>query len=142
MSGYDGFFGHIPERAANVTCKAGMHGLAMALAREFGKDGITANTIAVGGIKTTRPANRHANEELVRRATERLAVSDFGECENIEEACIYLAGDSGRFVTGTALHVNVRRVYDLNKIALTPRKRLVLTLCIRRNGNLGRFERT
>ena len=106
MSGYDGFFGHIPERAANVTCKAGMHGLAMALAREFGKDGITANTIAVGGIKTTRAANQHSNDELIRLATERLAVSEFGECEDIAEACVYLAGDSGRFVTGTALHIN------------------------------------
>lgn len=48
----------------------------MALVREFGKDFITANTIAVGGIKTTRAANQHANEELVRLATERLAVTN------------------------------------------------------------------
>ena len=142
MSGYGDFFGYVPERVTNLTCKAGISGLTMALARKFGKDSITANTIGVRGIKTTCAANQHANEELVRLATERLAVSDFGDCENIEEACIYLAGDSGRFVTGTALHVNVRRVDDLNKIALTPRKRLVLTLCIRRNANLGRFERT
>ena len=106
MSGYDGFFGHIPERAANVTCKAGMHGLAMALAREFGKDGITANTIAVGGIQTTRAEDQHVNEELLRLATDRLAVTEFGECNDIAEACLYLAGDSGRFVTGTAMHVN------------------------------------
>ena len=106
MSDYDGFFGHIPERAANVTCKAGMHGLTMALAREFGKDGITANTIAVGGIKTTRAANQHSNDELIRLATKHLAVNEFGECEDIAEACVYLAGDSGRFVTGIALHIN------------------------------------
>jgi len=89
-----------------MMCKAKMQCLAMPLAHEFCKDGITANTIAVGGIKITRAVNQHANEELVRLATERLAVSEFGECEDIAEACVYLAGDSGHFVTGTALHVN------------------------------------
>jgi NAD(P)-dependent dehydrogenase (short-subunit alcohol dehydrogenase family) len=106
MSGNDGFFGHMPSRAADVMCKAKMQGLAMPLAHEFCKDGITANTIAVGGIKITRAVNQPANEELIRLATERLAVSNFGECEDIAEACVYLACDSRLFVKGGALRVN------------------------------------
>lgn len=106
MSGYDGFFAHITERAANITCKAGMHGLAKALAREYGEFGITSNSIAIGTIDTIRAPDQHASEELKRKALERLAVEDFGTCEDVAEACLYLAGKSGRFVTGSALHVN------------------------------------
>lgn len=36
ISGADGFQGHVRLRAANITAKQGMHGLAKAIAREFG----------------------------------------------------------------------------------------------------------
>ena len=42
ISGFDGFWGQVTERAHNITAKAGLHGLSKALAREFGPDGITA----------------------------------------------------------------------------------------------------
>src|SRR5262245_26101593 len=44
VSGFDGFWGQVTHRAHNIAAKAGLHGLAKALAREFGGDGITANT--------------------------------------------------------------------------------------------------
>ena len=106
MSGYDGFFGHMEERAVNVTCKAGMHGLAKAIAREYGKQGVTANTIAVGAIQTTRAPDQHVSQSLIERAQMRLATIEFGEPIDVAEACLYLAAESGRFMTGQALHVN------------------------------------
>ena len=54
MSGADGFWGHVTHRAPNVAAKIGMHGLAMAIAREFGADNITANTVSPGPIDTVR----------------------------------------------------------------------------------------
>lgn len=105
MSGYDGFFGQFHERAANVTAKAGMHGLSKAIAREFGMHEITANTIAVGPIQTTRDTKQYAHVD-VEQVMKNLAIKHAGHVDDIAEAALYLAGESGRFTTGTVLHVN------------------------------------
>lgn len=105
ISGYDGWTGHIDQRAHNVTAKAGLHGLTKAIAREYGAHGVTANTVAPGAIRTRRDAEqyRHIDVEEVRK---RLAAPGFGEPEDVAAACVYLAGESGRFVTGQVIHVN------------------------------------
>jgi NAD(P)-dependent dehydrogenase (short-subunit alcohol dehydrogenase family) len=105
ISGQDGFAGHIPERAANITAKAGLHGLSKAIAREYGAHGITANTVAPGPIDTVRDPSQYAHidpDEVVSR----MAIKRYGHCDDVAEACLYLAGESGRFVTGQAIHVN------------------------------------
>jgi 3-oxoacyl-[acyl-carrier protein] reductase len=105
ISGYDGWTGHIDQRAHNVTAKAGLHGLTKALAREYGTFGVTVNTVAPGAIATVRDPEqyRHLDVDDVLR---RLAIKDFGQPEDIAAACLYLAGESGRYVTGQVLHVN------------------------------------
>ena len=105
ISGYDGWTGHIDKRAANVTAKAGLHGLAKAIAREYGVHGITANTVAPGAIATQRDDREYSHID-VAALRERLAIKHFGRPQDIAEACLYLAGESGRFVTGQVLHVN------------------------------------
>jgi 3-oxoacyl-[acyl-carrier protein] reductase len=105
ISGYDGFTGHFSERAANVTAKAGMHGLTKAIAREAGVDNITCNTVVPGAIQTVRDQKQYAHVNL-DRIMDMLAVKHFGKSEDIAQACLYLAGDSGDFVTGQAIHVN------------------------------------
>ena len=105
ISGYDGWTGHIDQRAHNVTAKAAMHGLTKAIAREYGVHGVTANTVAPGAIRTVRDRSEysHLNVNEVRA---RIAVGSFGEPEDIAAACLYLAADSGKFVTGQVVHVN------------------------------------
>lgn len=105
ISGYDGFFGQFHERAANVTAKAGMHGLSKAIAREFGMHEITANTVAVGPIDTVRDQAQYAHVD-VEQVLKNLAIKHAGHVDDIAEACLYLAGESGKYVTGTVLHVN------------------------------------
>ena len=105
VSGYDGFTGHVPERAANVTAKAGMHGLTKALARELGTFGITSNTVVPGAIQTSRDPKQYAHVNM-ERVLDMIAVKHTGGVEDIAEACLYLAADSGKFVTGQAIHVN------------------------------------
>jgi len=104
ISGKDGF-AVIPNRAHNVTCKAGVFALSKAIAVEFGEHGITANTVAPGVIDTTRDWTQyphfasgygdHIQEIPVRRV---------GHVDEIADACIYLA--NAGFVTGQVLHVN------------------------------------
>src|SRR3954454_16235478 len=105
VSGYDGWTGHIDQRAHNVTAKAGLHGLTKAVAREYGIHGITANTVAPGAIATERDPNeyRHVNVEAI---VERLAIKEAGRPEDIAAACLYLSGDAARYVTGQVIHVN------------------------------------
>jgi len=105
ISGYDGFTGHLLNRAHNVACKAGMHGLTKAIAREFGPLGITCNTVVPGAINTERDWSEYPNTEVSKVAA-RIAVRRWGEVWDIAEACLYLAGDTAGFVTGQALHVN------------------------------------
>ena len=105
ISGYDGFFGQFHERAANVTAKAGMHGLSKAIAREYGVHEVTANTIAVGPIETVREKAHYAHVD-VEQVLKNLAIKHAGHVDDIAEAALYLAGDSGKFTTGTVLHVN------------------------------------
>jgi NAD(P)-dependent dehydrogenase (short-subunit alcohol dehydrogenase family) len=105
ISGYDGFTGHMDQRAHNVTAKAGMHGLTKAIAREYGVYGITSNTVAPGAIRTVRDAAQYAHVN-VEHVMARLAIKHPGESEDIAEACLYLAGESGRYVTGQVIHVN------------------------------------
>ncbi len=101
ISGYDGFTGHFPQRAANVTAKAGMHGLSKAIAREYGKDNITCNTVVPGAIQTVRDVSQYSHVN-VERVLEMLATPSPGESLDIAEACLYLAADSGKFATGFA----------------------------------------
>ena len=105
ISGFDGFWGHVTQRAHNVTSKAGLHGLAKALAREFGPDGITANTVAPGAIDTVRDWSQYKHQPREKIEAE-IPLGRFGRVEEVAEACAFLASEGGGFVSGQAIHVN------------------------------------
>ena len=106
ISGFDGFWGQVTQRAHNVTCKAGLHGLAMALAREFGPDGITANTVVPGAIDTERDWSQYAHQPDKEEIAKQIPVRRFGAPAEVAAACTYLSSDGGGFVSGQAIHVN------------------------------------
>ncbi len=105
ISGFDGFWGQVTERAHNITCKAGLHGLAKALAREFGRDGITANTVVPGAIDTVRDWSQYAHQDKARIESE-IPLGRFGKTEEVAAACAFLCAETGGFVSGQAIHVN------------------------------------
>lgn len=107
ISGVDGFATHVPERAHNTVCKAGVHALARAIALEFGGAGITANTVAPGVIETERDWRHYAAPAKWRAMRlSQIPLKKFGRVDDIAAACVYLAGDSGSFITGQVIHVN------------------------------------
>lgn len=106
ISGFDGFWGQITQRAHNVTCKAGLHGLTMALAREFGPDGITANTVVPGAIDTERDWKQYTHQLNKEEIAKQIPVRRFGTPGEVAAACAYLSSDGGGFVSGQAIHVN------------------------------------
>ena len=105
ISGEDGFAGHIPARAHNVVCKAGVHAFSKAIAIEFAADGITANTVSPGSIDTDRDWRQYPENWLEMRLGQ-IPMKKIGRVDDIATACVYLAGDSGSFVTGQVIHVN------------------------------------
>lgn len=105
ISGFDGFWGHVTHRAPNVAAKAGLHGLAKAIAREFGPDGITANTVAPGAIDTQRDWSQYVHQAKEKVQAE-IPLQRFGHVDELAAACLFLASDAGAFVSGQVLHVN------------------------------------
>ena len=105
ISGFDGFWGQVTQRAHNITCKAGLHGLAKALAREFGPDGITANTVAPGAIDTERDCSQYTHQPKGQIANE-IPLGRFGKVSEVAAACAFLCSEGGGFVSGQVVHVN------------------------------------
>ena len=105
ISGFDGFWGQVTQRAHNITAKAGLHGLAKALAREFGPDGITVNTVAPGAIDTVRDWSQYKHQPKEKIAAE-IPLGRFGKVDEVAAACAFLAGDGGGFTSGQVIHVN------------------------------------
>ena len=105
ISGFDGFWGQITHRAPNLAAKAGLHGLAKAIAREFGPEGIAANTVAPGAIDTVRDWSQYPHVSPEKTLAE-IPLHRRGHVDEIAGACLFLASDAGGFVSGQVIHVN------------------------------------
>jgi 3-oxoacyl-[acyl-carrier protein] reductase len=105
ISGEDGFAGHIEARPHNIVCKAGVHAFSKAVSIEFAQHGITANTVSPGSINTDRDWNQYPKNWLEMRLGQ-IPMRKIGRVDDIATACVFLAGDSGSFITGQAIHVN------------------------------------
>ncbi|MBV8939056.1 MAG: 3-oxoacyl-[acyl-carrier-protein] reductase [Alphaproteobacteria bacterium] len=91
-------------QANYCAAKAGLTGMAKALALEVASRGITVNCIAPGFIVT--PMTDVLNEEQKARVLGRVPQGHMGTPEDIAAAALYLASDAASYVTGETLHVN------------------------------------
>jgi 3-oxoacyl-[acyl-carrier protein] reductase len=106
LAGSDALF-PLANRAHVVASKHALHGLAKAIALEYGPEGITANSVAPGWIATERQAAWYPDLAATYRHLEAtLPLRHLGASEDVANACLYLASDLGKFVTGQMLHVN------------------------------------
>jgi 3-oxoacyl-[acyl-carrier protein] reductase len=93
-----------PGQANYAASKAGLVGLARAIARELGSRSITANVIAPGFVETDMTAAM-----TDARRTEVLAgvpLQRYGTVDEIAGAALYLASDAAAYVTGAVLAVD------------------------------------
>ena len=87
--------------------KAAMIGMTMQLATEYGRDGIRVNAIAPGLIATAMTRERLETNAFFReQMIGRTPLGFPGAPEDIAEACLFLASDAARFVTGVVLPVD------------------------------------
>ncbi len=95
--------------AAYVSSKAGMIGLTKSLALEFGRKGITVNTIPPGFIDTPMLRESDAQGQLgpgIDDAIARTPVRRVGRPEDIAAAAAFLARDDASYITGQVIGVN------------------------------------
>jgi len=83
---------------------AGIMGFTKSLAREVGPRGITVNAIAPGFIKTDM--TDALPEEQKEFLAAQIPLGRLGTVEEIAESVLFLARDSGAYITAQTLHVN------------------------------------
>lgn len=93
-----------PGQANYAAAKAGLIGFTKVLAQEVATRNITANVVAPGFIATDM--TRQLNENQHALLLEKIPVKRLGTAQDIAHACVYLASDWAKYVTGNTLHVN------------------------------------
>lgn len=93
-----------PGQANYAAAKAGVAGMARALARELGSRNITVNCVAPGFIETDM--TRALNESQTAAILSQIPLGRLGAAAEIASAVAFLAGPQAGYITGTTLHVN------------------------------------
>ena len=87
-----------------AAAKAGMIGFTKSLAREVGVRGITVNAVAPGFIETDMTSN--LPDEQKEALASQIPMGRLGTPDEVANVVLFLAGDSGSYITGQTLHVN------------------------------------
>jgi NAD(P)-dependent dehydrogenase (short-subunit alcohol dehydrogenase family) len=85
--------------------KAGVLGLARAMAREFGAEGIRINSVTPGLIETDITAGKLSDEKKAEISS-TIPLARLGRADDVAGACVFLASDLSAYCTGITLDVN------------------------------------
>jgi NAD(P)-dependent dehydrogenase (short-subunit alcohol dehydrogenase family) len=85
--------------------KAGVLGLAKAMARELGPDGIRVNCVTPGLIQTDITGDK-LNDDLRREIVKGIPLGRLGEAADVAGAFLFLASDLSAYITGAVIDVN------------------------------------
>ena len=85
--------------------KAGVLGLAKAMARELGPDAIRVNSITPGLIQTDITGGK-LTDAMRTKILEGIPIGRLGETRDVANACLFLASDLSSYITGAVIDVN------------------------------------
>jgi NAD(P)-dependent dehydrogenase (short-subunit alcohol dehydrogenase family) len=85
--------------------KAGVLGLAKAMAREFGPDGIRVNCVTPGLIQTDITGGK-LTEAMRAEIVKGIPLARLGDAADVAGAYLFLASDYSSYVTGAVIDVN------------------------------------
>jgi NAD(P)-dependent dehydrogenase (short-subunit alcohol dehydrogenase family) len=85
--------------------KAGVLGLAKAMARELGPDKIRVNCVTPGLIQTDITGGK-LTDEMKAEILKGIPLNRLGEAEDVAKAYLFLASDLSSYVTGAVIDVN------------------------------------
>ena len=94
-----------PTQANYSAAKAGLIGMAKALAMEEGRYGITSNCVAPGFMETEMVQALATYESIKERAVAAQSIKRVGRPEDIADAVAFLASERAGFISGEVLHV-------------------------------------
>lgn len=94
-----------PTQANYSTAKAGLIGLAKALAMEEGRYGVTVNCVAPGFMETEMIQALPTYEVIKERALQMQPIKRVGRPSDIADAVAFLASERASFISGEVLHV-------------------------------------
>ncbi|MCW9698948.1 SDR family oxidoreductase [Avibacterium sp. 20-129] len=89
-----------PQCAYNAS-KAGVIQLTKSLAIEWAKYGIRVNSLSPGYIGTELTLNSESLQPLIKTWNEMAPLHRLGKPEELQSICVYLAGDTSSFTTGS-----------------------------------------
>lgn len=102
-STFVGYTVGLPGTAAYAASKAGLVGLTLALAAEFGAQGIRVNALLPGGTDTPMGRSFADTPESLAFVQGLHALRRLASPEEIAKSALYLASDASSFTTGSAL---------------------------------------
>jgi 3-oxoacyl-[acyl-carrier protein] reductase len=94
-----------PTQANYSAAKAGLIGMAKALAQEQGRYGITVNCVAPGFMETEMVRALPTYETIKERALQMQPIKRAGQPGDVADAVAFLASERAGFISGEVLHV-------------------------------------
>jgi len=92
--------------SAYTASKAGVEGLARALAVDWATDAITVNAVAPGFFNTGMGEVVQRSERYLEQVLVRTPVSRLGDGQELASAVLFLAGESSSYITGHTLAID------------------------------------
>ncbi|MBY4897766.1 SDR family NAD(P)-dependent oxidoreductase [Cupriavidus sp. AU9028] len=86
--------------------KGAVTNLTRAMALDYGRDGVRVNAVCPSLTRTDLTEDMMADEALIAKFRERIALGRVAEPDDIAAAIAFLASDDARFVTGVNLPVD------------------------------------
>lgn len=96
----------LPELAAYGASKGGLLTLTKCLALEWAQYNVNVNAIAPGFCETSYAENFKKKTELYEFTLERIPQRKWGTSLDVANACLFLASDAARYITGEVLSVD------------------------------------
>lgn len=104
-----------PQMVLSSTARAGVTAFTKAIATELAPFGITANSIATGGVETDRlkslfqmsaDANGKSLEEALENAAASIPIGRFASPKEFSQMVVFLASEPGSYVTGECISID------------------------------------
>jgi 3-oxoacyl-[acyl-carrier protein] reductase len=102
MSSVVGVFGNAGQ-ANYAASKAGIFGFTKSIAKEYGNRNIRCNAIAPGYIETEM--THVLSEEVKQNFLKNIPLGRMGAGEEVADACVFLASDMSRYISGQTLSI-------------------------------------
>jgi NAD(P)-dependent dehydrogenase (short-subunit alcohol dehydrogenase family) len=96
----------LPELVGYGASKGAIISLTKSLSLEWAENNINVNVIAPGFCETSYADNFKEQSDLYQFTIDRTPMKKWGSSSDIANACIYLASDMSKYVTGEVLSVD------------------------------------